>query len=128
VAALHARVVATRRLAPGDTVSYGATWCAAQPTTVATIAAGYADGFPRATGRGQRHVEVGGRAVPIVGRVAMDMIMVAIADDHTVLPGDVATIWGGMVSLDEQAQASGTVAYELLTMLGSRVPRRYGTR
>jgi alanine racemase len=127
VAALRARVVALRQLAAGDTVSYGATWRAERPTTIATLAAGYADGIPRAAGRGPRHVELGGRVVPMVGRVAMDMIMVALPDDHAVAPGDIATIWGGLVSLDQQAEAAGTVAYELLTMLGTRVPRRYLT-
>jgi alanine racemase len=109
-------------------VSYGGTWRAERPTTIATISAGYADGVPRAVGRGPRLVELGGQAAALVGRVAMDMIMVAIADDHAVAPGDVATIWGGLVSLDQQADAAGTVSYELLTMLGSRVPRRYVTR
>jgi alanine racemase len=120
-------VVALRQLAAGDTVSYGATWRAERPTTIATLAAGYADGIPRAAGRGQRPVELGGCVVPMVGRVAMDMIMVALPDDHAVAPGDIATIWGGLVSLDQQAEAAGTVAYELLTMLGTRVPRRYLT-
>jgi alanine racemase len=125
VAALRARVVATRRVESGDTVSYGATWRAERPTTIATISAGYADGLPRAVGRAPRQVEVCGHLVPIVGRVAMDMIMVAMADDHAVAVGDIATIWGGLVSLDQQAEAAGTASYELLTSLGSRVPRRY---
>jgi alanine racemase len=127
VAALRARVVALRQLQAGDTVSYGATWRAERPTTIATIAAGYADGIPRAAGRGARYVEVGGCIVPLAGRVAMDMIMVALPDDHGVALGDIATIWGGRVTLDQQAEAAGTVAYELLTMLGTRVPRRYLT-
>lgn len=127
VAALRARVVALRRLAPGDTVSYGATWRADRPTTVATIATGYADGVPRAAGRAPREVELGGRTLPIVGRVAMDMLMAEVSDDHPVTLGDVATVWGGVVSLDRQAESAGTVSYELLTMLGARVPRRYVT-
>lgn len=127
VAALRARVVALRQLTAGETVSYGATWRAERPTTIATIAAGYADGIPRAAGRGARHIELGGCIVPLAGRVAMDMIMVALPDDHAVAPGDIATIWGGRITLDQQAEAAGTVAYELLTMLGTRVPRRYLT-
>jgi alanine racemase len=123
-AALRARVVATRRLAPGDTVSYGGTWQAQGAVTIATIAVGYADGFPRAAGR-PRTVELGGRVVPVAGRVAMDMTMVAVDDDAAVAPGDVATVFGGLVSLDQQATAAGTTAYELLTSLSARVPRRY---
>ena len=54
----------------------------------------------------------------------MDMTMLDVGD-ATPKPGDVATIYGGRVSLDQQAAAAGTIAYELLTSLGSRVPRRY---
>jgi alanine racemase len=124
VAALRGRVVALRRIREGDTVSYGATWRADAATRIATIAIGYADRFPRATGR-SRAVELGGRVVPVVGRVAMDMTMVALDDDHAVTLGDVATVWGGAVSLDQQAEWIGTNAYELLTALSPRLPRCY---
>jgi alanine racemase len=126
VAALRARVVGLRRIREGDTVSYGGTWRADAATRIATISIGYADGFPRAAGH-TRAVELGGRVVPVVGRVAMDMIMVVVDDDQPVALGEVATIWGGAVSLDQQADWAGTVAYELLTALSPRVPRRYGT-
>lgn len=128
VAALRTRVLAVRRVAAGESVSYGATWRASRPTTVATLGIGYADGLPRAVertaGSRSRQIEVGGRAVPLIGRVTMDMCMVAV-DDGRVSVGDVATVFGGMVSLDEQARATGTISYELLTALGSRLPRRY---
>jgi alanine racemase len=127
VAALRARVIAVRRLRPGDTVSYGATWTAPASVSIATIGVGYADGFPRAAGvadRPGRVVELGGRRYPVVGRVTMDMTMVAV-EEEAVEVGNVATIYGGLVSLDEQARAAGTVSYELLTALGCRVPRLY---
>ena len=124
VASLRARVVGVREIREGDTVSYGATWRADAPTRVATIAVGYADGFPRATGR-SRAIELGGRVVPVVGRVAMDMTMVAVDDDHRVKLGEVATAWGGAVSLDQQADWVGTNPYELLTALSPRLPRCY---
>ena len=128
VAALRARVAAVRRVGPGESVSYGATWIADRPTTIATLAIGYADGLPRAAERGAerppRVVELGGRRVPMVGRVTMDMCMVAV-DDGRVAVGDVATIFGGVITLDQQADSVGTIAYELLTSLGPRLPRRY---
>jgi alanine racemase len=130
VAAFRARVLALRSVAAGETVSYGATWRAERPTRVATIAAGYADGFPRATRndhadvRPPRLIEIGGRTAPVVGRVTMDMTMIAVEDD-SVAVGDVATLYGGLVSLDQQARAAGTISYELLTGIGPRVPRRY---
>jgi alanine racemase len=128
VAALRARVVAVRTLTAGDTVGYGATWRAERPTKVATIAIGYADGFPRAsppTGpdRSSRQLELNGELVPVLGRVTMDLCMAAAGE--TVVPGDVATIFGGLISLDQQADAAGTISYELLTRLGPRVVRRY---
>jgi len=125
VARLRARVVALRSLRPGDPVSYGAEWRAAGETCIATIGIGYGDGVPRALGSGGR-VEINGRVVPIVGRVTMDMLMV----DTGGLPvqvGDVATLFGGLVALDDQAALAGTVSYELLTRIAPRVPRRYGT-
>jgi alanine racemase len=61
--------------------------------------------------------------VPLVGRVTMDMCMVAVGDE--VSPGDIATVFGGMISLDQQAADAGTISYELLTRLGPRVTRRY---
>ena len=63
--------------------------------------------------------------VPVVGRVTMDLTMVDVGEASRAA-GDVATVYGGRVSLDQQAAAAGTIAYELLTALGARVPRRYG--
>jgi alanine racemase len=128
VAALRARVVAVRAVAAGESVSYGATWTADRATTIATLGIGYADGLPRASERHRswpaRTVELRGRVVPLVGRVTMDLCMAAV-DDGEVSVGDVATIFGGLVTLDEYAKSVGTISYELLTSLGSRLPRRY---
>ena len=129
VARLRARVVAVRRVAAGDTVSYGATWRAPRETTIATLALGYGDGFLRAArehtaGVAPRAVELGGALAPVVGRVTMDMTMVDVGD-AAVAPGNVATVFGGRVSLDDQAAAAGTIAYEMLTALAPRVPRHY---
>jgi alanine racemase len=138
VVAFRARVVAVRRVGAGQTVSYGATWSAPRATTVATLSVGYADGFLRAardgtaspgntgnpTARAQRLVELNGALVPVVGRVTMDMTMVDVGEGQPAC-GDVATIYGGRVSIDQQAAAAGTIAYELLTALSPRVARRY---
>lgn len=123
VAALRARVVAQRRLRPGATVSYGADALVEAETTIATLGIGYADGVPRALG-GTGLVELGDAVMPIVGRVTMDMLMVDVGD-VPVQVGDPATLFGGLVSLDQQAELAGTISYELLTRVSPRVERRY---
>lgn len=124
VVRLRAPVVAIRRVAPGDTVSYGATWRAARPTTIVTVAAGYADGVPRSLG-GRGTVEIDGAVHPIAGRVTMDFTMVDVGDMEPPI-GTTATFFGGLISLDAQAAAAGSISYGLLTGLGPRVSRRYG--
>jgi len=120
VARLCARVIATRQLQAGDTVSYGATWTAPGPGPVATLGIGYADGLPRSLSN-HGAVELRGRRCPVLGRVTMDMTVTE--SDAPV--GEVATVFGGIVTLDQQAVAAGTISYELLTSLSSRVERRY---
>jgi alanine racemase len=123
VAALRARVVAVRSVPAGTTVSYHQSWTAPAPTTLATLAIGYADGVLRSqSNRGL--VEVQDHLVPIVGRVTMDHLMVDVGDLPVRL-GDVASVWGGQVTLDAAAATAGTISYELLTALGTRLPRRY---
>ncbi|HEX2250341.1 MAG TPA: alanine racemase [Gemmatimonadales bacterium] len=128
VAALRARVVAVRSLEAGDTVGYGAAWRAERHSVIATLAVGYADGFPRTSVENGhiprvRHVELNGTLSTVVGRVTMDMCMVLV--NTAVAIGDVGTIYGGLVSLDSQAELAGTVSYELLVRLGPRIVRRY---
>ena len=124
VVTLSTRVVAVRVVEAGETVSYGAAWTADAPTMIVTLSAGYADGLHRSlSGRGK--VEINGVLAPIAGRVTMDMTMAALPAATRVAPGDVATIIGGRILLDQQAAAAGTIAYELLTSMGTRVERHY---
>jgi alanine racemase len=129
VFALRAPVVALRRLAAGDTVSYGAEWTAPRATTIATLGIGYADGVPWVA-RGRAQVLIGGRRVPVVGRVTMDFVMVDVGPDGGgVRLGDVATLvgedGGSAITLDEFAGWAGTISYEVITRLGSRLTRRH---
>ena len=123
VATLRAKVVSVRKLVAGETVSYGATWRAERPATVATIALGYADGLPRAfAARGI--VRLAGGNAPVRGRITMDMTIVETNDTARV--GDEALVFGEELLLDAQADRAGTISYELLTSLSRRVGRRYG--
>ena len=123
VARFRSRVVAVENVGAGQSVSYGATWHAGAPTRVAVVAAGYADGWHR-SGSSRSIVELRGQRVPVHGRITMDMTMVEATPDTG--PDDIVTIFGGLVSLDEQAALAGTISYELLTSLSPRVERRYG--
>lgn len=123
VATLKARVVALRTIGAGEGVSYAETWRADAPTEIATVACGYADGILR-SGSNTLRVELNGAIVPVVGRVTMDMTMVAVPRG-TAKVGDVATLFGGKVSLAEHAAGMGTNVYEALTAIGARIPRIY---
>ena len=128
VVALRARVVELRALAAGDTVSYDATWNASGARRVATLAAGYADGYRRAlSNRGVALVN--GARSPVLGLVTMDMTMVDVTDAPCAI-GDVATLIGrdgdALIEVADVARAGDLSPYEVLTALRSRVPRRYG--
>jgi alanine racemase len=127
VATVRAPVVSMRRLPAGATVSYGGDWAAPRDTTVATLGIGYADGVPRSV-QHKAHVLLGGVRRPVVGRVTMDFIMVD-AGDAAVRVGDVATVIGAdsteVITIDEFAAWSGTVAYESLTRLATRLAHTY---
>ncbi len=126
---LVSRVTAVRTVAPGETVSYGRHWRAGEPTRVATVAIGYADGIRRDSGTAGVEVLVRGYRCPILGAVTMDQLMVglhpAIADEATL--GDEAVLIGRQgddeITATEVAQRLGTIAYEVLTSISSRVPR-----
>lgn len=122
VMTLVARVVQTRRLAPGEAVGYGGTWRAARATTIATVAAGYADGVPWPLGN-RGVVALRGRRVPIVGRVSMDSITLDCGNEAVAI-GDEAVLFGaGGPSAAEAAALAGTIAYDVVAGVGTRVPR-----
>ena len=127
---LRARVVAVRRLRAGDSVSYNATWTAPRDTTIATLGIGYADGVRRFLARsGEAHVLLGGRRMPVVGRVTMDLTMVDTGDAPVEMT-DVATLVGsgdgGTITLGQIAAWSDALPHEFLAGLGARLPRIYG--
>jgi alanine racemase len=123
---LRARIVQIREVDEALTVGYGATYAAAPPARLAVLGVGYADGYPRCLGNlGQ--AAVGGRRVPVVGRVSMDLLCVDISAlaANEVRVGDWAELFGTTVTLDEVAEAAGTISYEILTGLGQRLHREY---
>lgn len=121
---LEAPVLQVRRIEAGDTVGYGATWAAAEPRRIATVAAGYADGYLRALS-GRSVGQVAGRAVPLIGRVSMDLLTFDVTDAPEVGPGSMVTLIGPENPPDELAARAGTIGYEILTSLGARYRRAY---
>jgi len=128
---LRARIALVKQIPSGASVSYGSAWTAEGPTTVALVPLGYADGIPRAaSGSGWVTLaDSGGSALPVVGRIAMDQFVVAVPTGIRVQPGDWVTVFGdsrhGAPSAQDWARASGSIGYEIVTRIGSRVPRIY---
>lgn len=126
---LAARVTALRRVRAGDHVSYGLRYRAARDTVIATIAAGYGDGYPWPGGRGgaAAEVRIGGRRYRLAGRVCMDHCMVDVGAQPAVRAGDRAVLFGADgPTAGEVAGWSDTIPYEVLTRVAARVTRRYG--
>jgi alanine racemase len=116
-----------KNVRPGESVGYGGRFVADGPRTIATVPAGYADGLDtRLSGRG--HVLVGGRRVPIVGAVSMDMLAIDATGTH-VDPGEEVVFLGeqagARIDVEEMAGWLGTIPYEVLCRIGSRIERVY---
>ncbi|GAA1207540.1 alanine racemase [Prauserella alba] len=121
-------VVLTKRIAAGESVSYGLTWTADRDTTLALVPVGYADGVPR-TLSGRMDVWLGGRRRPVVGRVCMDQIVVDCGDDEPQVGAEVVLFGTGAEggpTAREWADEIGTIDYEIVTgMYRPRVHRVY---
>ena len=128
---LTSRVVAVKGVRPGEGVGYGWRFQPDEPRTIAVVPAGYADGLDtRLCGRG--HVLIRGRRVPIVGAVSMDMITVDVTGAGEVQPGDEVVLLGRQgdetwqrIDAREVAAAIGTIPWEVVCRLGTRVERHY---
>ena len=126
--AIKARVSQVRRVPMGEGVSYGLTWRAASPTTIATLPLGYADGVRRGLS-GAMRVLLGGVECRQVGRICMDQFMVEIPRGVDVGMGDEAVLVGRQgectLTVDEQAEHLGTINYEVACGYGARLARVY---
>ena len=120
-------VIHVKEVGPGIGVSYGATYVTEKPMTrIATVSAGYADGYPRALSN-QGCVLIHGKKAPIIGRICMDQMMVDVTDVPEVCEDDEAILWGGTVSdtAETIARKTDTISYEVLCGVSRRVPRVY---
>lgn len=123
---LEARVLQVREADRPLTVGYGATAEVRAGRVLATVAAGYADGYLRAASPGAGAM-LHGRKVPLIGRVSMDSIVLDVTGlpPGSVNPGDWAVLIGEGMDADALAEAAGTIGYEILTSLGARYARSY---
>jgi alanine racemase len=123
---VQSRILQVSEIDDGHTVGYGATFTAEGRRSIATVGIGYADGYPWSLGN-RGVASVGGRRVPVVGRVSMDMIALDVTGipDELRQPGQMVDLIGPDVSLEEVAELAGTINYELLTRLSQRARRRY---
>ena len=126
VAVLSGRVLQIRHIAPGETVGYAAAFTAAKPATLAIVACGYADGLIRACAAGG-HAAIGGVRVPFAGRMSMDLLALDASDvpDAALTRGAEVEFMGDTVSLEEVAEAAGTITHEVLTSISPRARRIY---
>ncbi len=128
---LDAHIVQVRNVASGETVGYSGTWTAKRATKLAVVAAGYADGYLRASSASDDkpggNAIIAGKRCPLAGRVSMDLLAVDITDlpDGAAKRGGLATLIGDEISVDDVAAAAGTIGYEVLTGLGRRYHRIY---
>lgn len=120
VMTLKSGVIALRQCMQGDRIGYGGSYQCPEAMPVAVIAVGYGDGYPRHAVEGTP-VLVAGRRLPLIGRVSMDLITVDARLCPEVRVGDEAILWGRGLPVEEIAEQAGTIAYELLCSVTSRV-------
>jgi alanine racemase len=127
VVELHAEILQIREVEAGETAGYNARWTAPSRRRLATLNLGYADGLLRSGAEAPPSVQAfaGGKFCPVVGRISMDLSIIDITDAGPLTRGDRVEILGPHISVDELAERSGTIGYEVLTRLGPRFRREY---
>ncbi|MFC0262486.1 bifunctional UDP-N-acetylmuramoyl-tripeptide:D-alanyl-D-alanine ligase/alanine racemase [Fontibacter flavus] len=125
ISTLKTTISQIKSLSKGDTIGYSRKGVMDQAGRIATIAIGYADGYDRRFSNGKGYVLIHGKKAPVIGNVCMDMAMIDISGLDEIKEGDEVVIYGPTISLKELAERIGTIPYELLTNISSRVKRVY---
>jgi len=120
----QSEIIAIAEVPAGESVGYGARWTASRPTRVGTVAVGYGDGYPRHAPNGTPTL-VDGAIAPLIGAVSMDMLTIDLSAHESAVIGDAVELWGPGIAINDVAGRAGTIAYELMTGVSSRVPRLY---
>jgi alanine racemase len=118
-----------RDMPAGHGISYGRTFITPREMRVATVSAGYADGYPRHASNRDASVLVRGQRCPLLGRVTMDLVMIDVSQIEGAAVGDEVVLMGRQgdeeISAEELAERAGTITWEIITRIGSRVRRVY---
>ncbi len=124
VSTLKTTILQIRELAAGETVGYSRRGVLKRPSRIAAIPIGYADGYDRHLGNGHGCVVVNGKRAPIVGNICMDVTLIDVTDIDC-KEGDSVELFGKQLPVEELAELLGTIPYEILTSVSSRVKRIY---
>ena len=123
---LYTVVSMVKEIPAGATVSYGRQYTAPTPRRIATVAIGYADGYPRSLSN-RAEMLLHGKRAPVIGRVCMDQLMLDVTDIPEARMGDIAVVAGSeggeSVTFDDMARWAGTINYEIICGISKRVPR-----
>jgi serine/alanine racemase len=127
VLSLKARIATVRKINIGESVGYGCSFTADHEMKIATLAIGYADGFPRVLSDGVGKVLVNGRRASVIGKICMDQLMADVTDIPEVKTGDIAVLIGKSsgdeISAGDIAEKAGTITNEILSRMGARLER-----
>ena len=119
---LQARLIAVKTIGPGQPVGYGGIFRTRRISKIAMVGLGYGDGYPRVEDS-SACVLIANQRAPIIGRISMDMITVDVTNLESIKAGAQVTLWGHGLSIEEVAQWAGTIPYELLCKVTTRIPR-----
>lgn len=125
ISVLKTRVSQVRKVKAGDTIGYNRKGAVKKDSTIATVSIGYADGYPIQAGEGKGFMVVNGRKAPVTGKVCMDMTMIDVTGIPDVREGTEVVVFGKGITVKELAAISGTIPYDILTGVASRVKRVY---
>lgn len=124
VATLKTTISQLKHLQPGDSVGYSRSAVVQQPTTIATVRIGYADGYPRLLSNGRGYMMLHGYKAPVIGKVCMDMTMIDVTGIDA-MEEDEVLVFGDDLPVSQLAEAAQTISYEILTSISQRVRRVY---
>lgn len=125
---LKSTIAHIKEVGPGEKISYGGTYQTAVKTKIATIPIGYADGYSRLLSN-KAKVIVNGKLAPVLGKICMDQCMIDVTNVNNISIEDEVVLFGKQgdlfIPIEELAKIEGTISYELLCVIGKRVPRCY---